>query len=303
MKRLFALILALALTLALAGCAPKKPTLPDFDPEGYVISSREEMGPNHTYYQEDMWCGEETPESPEAVAEDSVFAVKARMISSDRFDNATTEYTFDVLEDYYGTAEERIRLGYLADDDFFQAGGVYYLFLISFNHPAVPHRIYDLTSSRFVVREYLLDGETILDFYRGYDLGLDERTDMDAKMRELAEHAANAEKGPHVRLFYTYEGLLDDPGLVEIVSVAELVRGPRPTDKYTAFANYAVEEVLCGEALEPDGEPMLVPADSKAGDRFVLLFGKYVSSPARSTSYFVFPIDSEEARAVLARFS
>ena len=297
MKRLFALILALALTLALAGCAPKKPTRPDFDPEGYVISSREEMGPNHTYYQEDMWCGEETPESPEAVAEDSVFAVKARMISSDRFDNATTEYTFDVLEDYYGTAEKRIRLGYLADDDFFRPGGVYYLFLISFNHPAVPHRIYDLTSSRFVVREYLLDGETILDFYRGYDLGLDERTDMDAKMRELAEHAANAEKGPHVRLFYTYEDLLDDPGLVEIVSVAELVRYSN------CHCLTGRGEVLCGKPLEPDGDPMLVPADSKAGDRFVLLFGKYVSSPARSTSYFVFPIDSEEARAVLARFS
>ena len=303
MKKTLIIVLAVALVFSLAACAAKKPKQPDFDPEGYVISSREEMGPNHTYYQEDMWCGEETPESPEAVAEDSAVAVKARMISADRFDNATTEYTFAVLEDYYGTAEETVHLGYLADDDFFQPGGVYYLFLISFNHPAVPHRIYDLTSSRFVVREYLLDGETILDFYRGYDLGLDERTDMDAKMRELAEHAANSEKGPHARLFYTYEDLLDDPGLVEIVSVAELVRGPRPTNKYTVFASYAVEEVLFGEAPEPDGDPMLVPADSKVGDRFVLLFGKYVASPAKTSSYYVFPIDSEEAQAVLARFS
>lgn len=301
MKRLFALILALALTLALAGCAPKKPTRPDFDPAGYVISSRDEMGPNRNYYQEDMWCGEDTPESPEAVAEDSAFAVKARMISSDRFDNASIEYTFTVLEDYYGTAEETINVTYI-EDDFFQPGGVYYLFLFSLEQPALPHRVYDLSSSRFVVREYLLDGETLLDFYRGYDLGLDERTDMDAKMRELAEHAANSEKGVHARLFHTYEDVLEIAGLVEIVSVTELVRGPRPTNKYTSFAEFTVEEVLNGKPFDdPDGTPLLVPADAQAGDRFVVLCSKYQTS--LTSYYYVFPIDSDEARTVIARFS
>lgn len=299
MKRFLILLVVFALVFSLAGCAAKKPVIDP--PEGYVVSSREEIRPNDETAETLLGDWETLPGSLQELAGRSDAAVKVRLTAREKRDPQTEKYEFALLKDYFGTAKDPIVL-YSRSSDFFEPGGVYYLFLTYRDLPVSPLRSYGLASSAFAVREYWLDGGAVLDFRAGFSLGLTGDTDMDKTLRELA--ASMAEEGtlptPDTR---TLEDRLEAAGLVEIVTVTELRPEAGGPGEYYTFADFAVDEVLHGKTLiVPDGAPMMVPIDARAGDRFVLVFGPGAKSPGETADYRVYAIDSEEAQTVLEYF-
>ena len=303
MKRTAAFLIVLALVFSLAACAAKAPVIDP--PEGYVISSREEIRPNDEtvdYLSGDVGT---LPDSLEKLAQKSRVAVKARLTAQDMLERDTAEYTFTLLADYFGTAEETMNL-YTAPSDFFEVGGVYYLFLNSFDLPGWPHLNYSLSSASFAVREYMLDGETVLVFRTELNFGMDESTDMSAELKKLA--ASMAEKGTlPAPVNMSLEELLDAAAVVEVVTVTETMYdgvGAYRPNKYVVMADFTVDELLKGDApVVPEEVPARVPYGTQVGDRFVVVFGKGITSTQFTSAYRVYAIDSEEARAVLARFS
>ncbi|MBR5113773.1 MAG: hypothetical protein IK101_00585 [Oscillospiraceae bacterium] len=297
------LIIVLALVFSLAACAAKKPAVDP--PEGYVISSREEIRPNYETVEYLSGCSEDVPDTLEGLAEKSVVAVKARLTAQDMLDPFTTEYTFTLLEDYFGTAEETMHL-YTLGSDFFEVGGVYYVLMRRFYVPAWPHYNYCLANASFAVREYMLDGETVLVFRTELNFGMDESTDMSAELKKLA--ASMAEKGTlPAPVNMSLEELLDVAAVVEVVTVTETMYdgfGANRPNKYVVMADFTVDELLKGNApVVPEEVPARVPYGTQVGDRFVVVFGKGITSTKFTSAYRVYSIDSEEAQAVLARFS
>jgi hypothetical protein len=292
-------LIVLALVFSLAACAAKKPALDP--PEGYVVSSREEIRPNDETAETLLGDWETPPGSLQELAGRSDAAVKVRLTAREERDPQTEKYEFALLKDYFDTAKDPIVL-YSRSSDFFEPGGVYYLFLTYRDLPVSPLRSYGLASSAFAVREYWLDGGAVLDFRADFSLGLTGDTDMDKTLRELA--ASMAEEGtlptPDTR---TLEDRLEAAGLVEIVTVTELRPEAGGPGEYYTFADFAVDEVLHGKTLVvPDGAPMMVPIDARAGDRFVLVFGPGAKSPKETADYRVYALDSEEAQTVLEYF-
>ncbi len=279
--------------------------VPAIDPEGYVISSREEMGagfdpddPAHAMNEE--W---HLPASLEELAGMSGAAVKAQLRSVDELDAMHCEYTFALIEDYFGTAEETISVTALKSS-FLRPGGVYYLLLTVRSEPATEHRFYGFVTYRFLVREYLLDGEPLLYFLDGFDLGVGERDNMGVRLREIAASMRAAGTLPTVDT-KTLEEALDEGGLVEIVTVTALREDVRDffTEKYNVPFDFTVDEVLNGKTLiVPDGFPMLAPLGTQPGDRFILVFPKGAKSPREASNYLVFSVNSEEAKTILARY-
>ncbi|MCR5648527.1 MAG: M56 family metallopeptidase, partial [Oscillospiraceae bacterium] len=279
--------------------------VPMIDPEGYVISSREEMGagfdpgdPAHAMNEEYRQHS-----SLEELTGMSGAAVKAQLKTVDELDAMHCEYTFALIEDYFGTAEETISVTALKSS-FLQPGGVYYLLLTVRSEPATEHRFYGFVTYRFLVREYLLDGEPLLYFLDGFDLGGGERDNMGVKLREIAASMRAAGSLPTVDT-KTLEEALDEGGLVEIVTVTALREDVRDffTDKYNVPFDFTVDEVLNGKTLiVPDGFPMLAPLGTQPGDRFILVFPKGAKSPREASNYLVFSVNSEEAKTILARY-
>ncbi len=230
-------------------------------------------------------------------------AVKAQLKTVDELDAMHCEYTFALIEDYFGTAEETISVTALKSS-FLRPGGVYYLLLTVRSEPATEHRFYGLVTYRFLVREYLLDGEPLLYFLDGFDLGLGERDNMGVRLREIAASMRAAGTLPTVDT-KTLEEALDEGGLVEIVTVTALREDVRDvfTDKYNVPFDFTVDEVLNGKTLiVPDGFPMLAPLGTQPGDRFILVFPKGAKSPREATNYLVFSVNSDGAKTILARY-
>ena len=303
MKRFLCVMLALALVFSLAACAAKTPVIDP--PEGYVVASREEIRPG--FETEDLLSGDvgTVPDTPEKLARKSHVAVKARLTAQDMLDRDTAEYTFALLEDYFGTAEETMNV-YTSPSDFFEVGGVYYLFLYSFDMPGWPHLNYSLSTASFAVREYMLDGKTVLVFRTELNYGMDESTDMSAELKKLAASMTGNGTVP-TPVPRSLEYLTDVAAVVEVVTVTETMYdgiGANRPNKYVVMADFTVDELLKGSSpVVPEDVPAHVPYGTQVGDRLVVIFGKGVTSTKFSASYRVYAIDSEEAQTVLARFS
>ena len=270
-------------------------------PEGYVVSSREEIRPNDETAEVLLGDWETLPGSLDELAGRSNAAVKVRLTARAERDPSMEKYEFALLEDYFGTANESIVL-YSRRSDFFEPGGVYYLFLTYQDLAVFPHRLYSLASSAFAVREYRLEGGTVLDFRADFSLGLTEDTDMDKTLRELAAAMTEAGTIPTSDR-RSIDDILEAAGLVEIVTVTNLRPDAGGPGEYFTFADFVVDEVLHGKTLiVPDGAPAMVPIETQAGDRFVLVFGPGAQSPKHTADYRIYAIDSEEGQAVLKYF-
>jgi beta-lactamase regulating signal transducer with metallopeptidase domain len=274
-------------------------------PEGYVVSSREEIRPSYATVDHLSGDIETIPDTLEGLAQKCNVAVKARLTAQDMLDPFTTEYTFTLLEDYFGTAEETMNL-YTLGSDFFEVGGVYYLFMRTFDTTAWPHLNYGLSSASFAVREYLLDGETVLVYRTELTYGMDESTDMSAELKKLA--ASMKRKGAvPTPLPTSPDDVLSVASVVEIVTVKEALYnggGANRPNKYVVKVNFTVDQLVWGTSpVELKDVYASAPYGTQVGDRLVVIFGgKLLTTEFSPLPHHVYAIDSEEAQTILKYF-
>lgn len=218
--------------------------------------------------------------------------VRAELKQIDNFDYSTSCYVFDVMTDYCGTAGETI---YVYDDvsSYYEIGGVYYLLCTWRDSALYPHRIHNRCSSDFLVREYLLNGERVLDFRDGHALGLTPSSDLDALLKGYAASEELEAYEP-----WNAADLEDAVSAADlIVSVA--VTQVKPVNKYVAVARCARGEIFKG-GVRASLSSLHVPADTQVGDELLLLLKQQGSSYyGVSYDYGFLELSSPEAGKVL----
>ena len=195
---------------------------------------------------------------------------------------------------------------YTLGSDFFEVGGVYYLFMRTFDTTAWPHLNYGLSSASFAVREYLLDGETVLVYRTELTYGMDESTDMSAELKKLA--ASMKRKGAVPTPMPTsLDDVLSVASVVEIVTVTEALYnggGANRPNKYVVKVNFTVDQLVWGTSpVELKDVYASAPYGTQVGDRLVVIFGgKFLTTEFSPLPHHVYTIDSDEAQTVLKYF-
>ena len=288
MKKIVCLILAINLFLCFAACSEKQNT-------AYEISSESDIGKNYNsnelrsqYYTSVVF------ESVEDICEYSDAVVSAELTEIENFDYAVNCYTFEVITDYFGTAEDVIHV-YDDVSTYYELGGVYYLFCDRWESDLYPHVVYSRYCNEFLPREYSLAGEIIYDFRDGYSLGLEFASDIHSIVQTYASTAGSLQTAGITSASLSAAEAVNMADLVIAVTITEV----EPMNIYVSKASYVIDDVIMGGVSE-DGANLHVPPDTEVGDRLLLLLKLNGSSyEAVSQEYGILAYGSSEASAVL----
>lgn len=292
---LLCIVVALLIVLTLRTGTPQT----GISDEGYVISSMDEVGMSYDPHEMRSQYLEVSLNTIEELSTYCNAIVKAQLTEIGESSYATGVYTFNVVTDFMGTAEETIHV-HADKSSFYEIGGVYYLFLSYWDSPLYPHRVYNLGSGNFLVREYLLNGELVYDFRDDeFCLDVGKVTDMAQYMHDtLASESINGSRSITTDRPVTLSDAIEQSNLVMCVTVTSLTE----ENKYVSSANFAIDDVLSGAPPEDAyGASIPVAAGSSIGDRYILLYTMSDDGivGVASYDYNVLPMNSEEAAAVL----
>ena len=258
----------------------------------------------------------------ETVCRGAAVIVKAVYLGFREFSTVNDVHLFSVAEEYTDRIREPIIHVYERKGTSFSSGKTYYLFLSGFLSGFYPHPVYQRCAPSCLIGEE----ETGYTFYLDRTLELEGVTDIGRYLREeIVGKGAYDREAPYLTPESAGDACANADVILEalVLSVEDTAAG----NPYVRYARYSVERILKGEALytgqgvpkaasgdveaaaggDSSRSPLTqAPADTKVGDRLVLLFR---SDPETgrldmySLQYTCLRANSKEGRYVLEQFA
>ena len=267
-KRIMIIFMVISLLAALTACGAED------QKNVYAITSEQEISKNYDPAEtRAQRYTSKRYDTLEDLCEAAQIIVRAHLETIEKFDEGTNCYCFAVDNDYFGNAESVIHV-YDDASSYYECGGEYILFLNSVESRFYPHLIYSRYCADFLVREYLLNGETVYDFRNPeYTLGLSSTSDIDALIKGYARNNSQT---------------VTIAGTPEIVTAAEAVEGSEliisititevePVNRYVSSARYVIDSVIKGQIAETEAN-ILVPPETEPDGEYLLLMKRENSS-------------------------
>lgn len=311
MKRCILCLLGLVLLLSACGGRRQEPA----PGEKYTPTAEETVAADQGYHAA-------RPEADPlmAVCQSSAVIVKAVYLGYREFSGMVRVHLFSPEEEYTHRLREQIIHVYESRETSFISGKTYYLFLTGFLSGFYPHPVYSRCGPEYLIGE---DGNGYT-FYGGRTLGLDAAGDLGRYLREEIVEKGYYDRDAAALLPESLEDACEGADVILTAAVLEAEDTPGG-NPYIRYARYSVDRVLKGERLYADltgaartssdadvtaaagkGAPLMqAPADTAAGDRFILLFRADPDTgmlDMYSLQHSCLRVESEEGQWVLARF-
>lgn len=260
-------------------------------------------------------------DSIESVCQGSSVIAKATYLGYHEFSSIKNVYLFEVEDEFTNLINDKVIHVYESKDASFISGKTYYLFLNGLISSFYPHTVY----SRYAPSCLIGEDEDGYTFYNGKTLGLDAVEDIDQYIKSEIIDKGFYNKDTAYLEYESIESACDNAAVI-LIATALSVEESSSLNPYIRYSEYSVDRVLKGEdlyyeelSLEGLSDEIIKaaglggsnipimqsPAETKIGDKFVLLFKIDPESQQLDMYSFqnsIFRLASDEGRFILERF-